>query len=128
MAESTSPEAAAESVTVVLGAKVLQLGITFKENCTDIRNSHAVDVVRGLQEFGCKVDVYDPWAAPEEVRLEYGIRSTQKISDSTSYDAIILAVAHREFTHFDFEKIRTSNSIVFDIKGVIPRKYVDGRL
>lgn len=112
----------------VLGAKVLQLGITFKENCTDIRNSHAVDVVRGLQEFGCKVDVYDPWAAPEEVRLEYGIRSTQKISDSTSYDAIILAVAHREFTHFDFEKIRTSNSIVFDIKGVIPRKYVDGRL
>lgn len=112
----------------ILDSKVLQLGITFKENCPDIRNSHAVDVVRGLEEFGCRVDVYDPWAEPEEVRHEYGLRSLREIPAGAKYDAIILAVAHREFADFNPESLRNPNAVVFDIKGVLPRKYVDGRL
>ena len=112
----------------ILGAKVLQLGVTFKENCPDIRNSHAVDVAHGLEEFGCQIDIYDPWAEPEEVSREYGIHSIREIPAGMRYDAIVLAVAHREFADFDLEKFQTSNSVVFDIKGVLPRKYVDGRL
>ncbi len=112
----------------VLGARVLQLGISFKENCPDIRNSHAVDVVRGLEEFGCKVDVYDPWAEPDEVRHEYNLPSIQEIPAGAKYDAIVLAVAHREFANFNPDEYRTPNGVVFDIKGVLPRKYVDGRL
>jgi len=114
----------------ILGAKVLQLGITFKENCPDIRNSHAVDVVRGLEEFGCRVDVYDPWAEPEEVRREYGFTSIEKLDmlKPGSYDAIVLAVAHREFAALDFQHFRKPAAVVFDIKGILPRQMVDGRL
>ncbi len=113
----------------VLGAKVLQLGITFKENCTDIRNSHAVDVVRGLQEFGCKVDVYDPWAEPKEVMAQYGLTSLKKLTQPRIlYDAVVLAVAHKEFTLFDISKLHNGNAVIFDIKGILPREIVDGRL
>lgn len=112
----------------ILGAKVLQLGLTFKENCPDIRNSHAVDVVRGLEEFGCQIDVYDPWADPGEVHREYGINSIQKISDGTKYDAIVLAVAHREFADFDLAAHIKPNAVVYDIKGMLPRRSIDGRL
>lgn len=114
----------------IYNAKVLQLGITFKENCPDIRNSHAVDVVRGLEEFGCAVDIFDPWAVPAEVKHEYGLKSIQDISklkDGT-YDAIILAVAHQEFKEFDVCKYRNGNAVIFDIKGVLPPNIVDGRL
>ena len=114
----------------ILGAKVLQLGITFKENCPDIRNSHAVDVVRGLQEFGCEVDIFDPWADPREVKHEYGLTS-QKDSGELSadgYDAVVLAVSHREFVQLDVSKFRKGNAVVFDIKGILPRDIVDGRL
>lgn len=113
---------------LINGAKVLVLGITFKENCNDVRNSHAVDVVRGLREFGCEVTVCDPWAAPEEVRREYGLKTTGELPAGTKYDAIVLAVAHREFVGFDPEPFRNPNAVVFDIKGVLPRKCVDGRL
>ncbi len=112
----------------ILGANVLQLGITFKENCPDIRNSHAVDLVRGLTEFGCHIDVYDPWAEPEEVEHEYGFPSIREIPSGKQYDAIILAVAHREFKDFNPDEYRHANAVVYDIKGVLPRKYVDGRL
>jgi len=114
----------------ILGSKVLQLGITFKENCPDIRNSHAVDVVRGLEEFGCQVDVYDPWAEPEEVRREYGFTSVEKLDmlKPGSYDAIVLAVAHSEFAALDFQHFRKPAAVVFDIKGLLPRHMVDGRL
>jgi len=114
----------------ILGSKVLQLGITFKENCPDIRNSHAVDVVRGLEEFGCRVDVYDPWAEPEEVRREYGFTSVEKLDmlKPGSYDAIVLAVAHREFVALDFQHFKKPAAVVFDIKGLLPRHMVDGRL
>ena len=114
----------------ILNAKVLQLGITFKEDCPDIRNSHAVDVVRGMEEFGCKVDIFDPWAVPSEVKQFYDLISTNRIEDIDlgGYDAIVLAVAHREFKDFDVTKYKNAVSIVFDIKGILPRDLVDGRL
>lgn len=114
----------------VLGAKVLQLGITFKENCPDIRNSHAVDVVRGLEEFGCQVDVFDPWAEPDDVNKLYGIKSVKDVSKLRfgDYDAIVLAVAHGEFRNMDITKYRNGNAVVFDIKGILPGEIVDGRL
>ena len=114
----------------ILGSKVLQLGITFKENCPDIRNSHAVDVVRGLEEFGCQVDIFDPWATPEEVEKCYGLKSFNHDDDlhSKTYDAIVLAVAHREFTDLNITDLRNSDAVVFDIKGILPRDWVDGRL
>ena len=114
----------------IKGAKVLQLGITFKENCPDIRNSRAVDVVTGLQEFGCDVHIFDPWADPEEVKAEYGVTSFRKQSelDADGYDAVVLAVAHREFVSLDVATLKNGDAPVFDIKGVLPLEVVDGRL
>ena len=114
----------------ILGAKVLQLGITFKENCPDIRNSHAVDVVRGLEEFGCDVDVLDPWADPAEVEKFYGVKTVSDVEALASgqYDAIVLAVAHREFAGFDAKSFGKNNVAVYDIKGILPRDGVDERL
>ena len=114
----------------ILGARVLQLGITFKENCPDIRNSHAVDVLRGLEEFGCKVDVIDPWADPDEVRKVYGVSSVAVFSEilDRDYDAIVLAVAHREFLSLDVTALKGGKAVVFDIKGCLPRDLVTERL
>ena len=122
------------------GSKVLVLGITFKENCPDIRNSRVIDVIREFQEFGCNVDVYDPWADPKEVKDEYGIEliTHQHINSSThsltAYDAVVLAVAHNEFKEIEkqlaHQHINTSThqQVVFDIKGFFDRNLVDGRL
>ncbi|WP_294435898.1 nucleotide sugar dehydrogenase [uncultured Victivallis sp.] len=113
----------------VLNAKVLQLGITFKENCPDIRNSHAVDVVRGLQEFGCEVDIYDPWADPDEVRQNYGLHSLrEKTEIADGYDAVVLVVAHREFANFDAAGVCREGAVIFDVKGLWPQKNVTARL
>ena len=114
----------------ILNSRVLQLGITFKENCPDIRNSRAIDVVRGLQEFGCRVDIFDPWASPEEIAHEYAVESVQdaaKLAEG-QYDAVVLAVAHREFAGMDVKKLCAENAVVFDIKAILPRDIVDGRL
>ncbi|WP_292654740.1 nucleotide sugar dehydrogenase [Nitratifractor sp.] len=112
----------------VKGAKVLVLGITFKENCPDIRNSRVIDVIRELQDFGCEVDVYDPWADPEEVKHEYGIELLKTIDQrlSTNYDAVVLAVAHNEFKTLDLNS--DDDMVVFDIKGMMDKDRVDGRL
>jgi len=114
----------------VANAKVLMLGITFKENCPDIRNSHAVDVVRGLKEFGCQVDIFDPWAEPAEIKHEYELSSVRELAslNKGDYDAIVLAVAHREFATLDFQLYKKPHAVVFDIKGILPREAVDGRL
>ncbi len=111
-------------------AKVLQLGITFKENCPDIRNSHAVDVVHGMQEFGCNVDILDPWAEPEEVERYYGLTSVKDVSALTGnpYDTIILAVAHQQFRTLELDKLRLGHTVIYDIKGLLPLEKVDGRL
>ena len=107
-------------------AKVLILGITFKENCTDIRNSKVVDIYNELKDFGLLVDVYDPNANPKEVKHEYGIALTDKLN---KYSAIILAVSHKEFLTLNLTKLKiNSKSVIYDIKAVLDRKLVDGRL
>ena len=114
----------------VLNAKVLQLGITFKENCPDIRNSRAIDVVRALEEFGCNVDIADPLADPEEVFAEYGIRSVRDVNSlrANNYEAVILAVAHREFLTLDLASLHDGSAVIYDIKGILPADQVSGRL
>ncbi len=114
----------------ILGARVLQLGITFKENCPDIRNSRSVDVADTLAEFGCRVDVCDPWADPDEVKRHYGINSFRDPDsfDFSYCDAIVLAVAHDQFRALDLGSRRKEGCIIYDIKGVLPRNLVDGRL
>ncbi len=107
-------------------AKVLILGITFKENCPDIRNSRVIDVVREFEEFSCKVDVYDPWADSSEVEREYGFELLTDIRQS--YDAIVLAVAHKEFESLDLDRYKNPNTVVFDIKGLLPKDKADARL
>jgi UDP-N-acetyl-D-galactosamine dehydrogenase len=107
------------------GAKVLVLGITFKENCPDIRNSRVIDVVRELQEFGTHVDVYDPWAAPEEVKREYGLGLLPTLD--SKYDAVVLAVAHDQFANLDVEGLKhDENAVVYDIKSKLKKS--DGKL
>ncbi|MDQ1325345.1 MAG: UDP-N-acetyl-D-glucosamine/UDP-N-acetyl-D-galactosamine dehydrogenase [Campylobacterota bacterium] len=107
------------------GSKVLVLGITFKENCPDIRNSRVIDVIHELQEFGVDVDVYDPWADKAEVKHEYGIDMIESF-EYGNYEAIILAVAHHQFRSLDLHK--TDKCVLFDIKSFIDSKKVDGRL
>ncbi|STA70722.1 nucleotide sugar dehydrogenase [Campylobacter ureolyticus] len=103
-------------------AKVLILGITFKENCPDIRNSRVIDVVKELKEFGCNVDVYDPWADKNEVLREYNLNLIENLN-LNNYDAVVLAVAHDEFKNLDFSNL---NAVTFDIKGILQNP--DGRL
>ena len=110
----------------VAGSRVLLLGITFKENCPDIRNSRVIDVYRELEQFGIEVSVYDPWADPDEVHEEYGLRL---ISQPTGvYDGIVLTVAHQEFGTLSFAPISTERTVVFDIKAFLDEQLVDGRL
>src|ERR1035437_615458 len=108
------------------GANVLVLGITFKENCSDIRNSRVIDVVTELQDFGCKVAVYDPWAAPLEVFDEYGVLLVPELEKG--YDAVVLAVAHDQFMKLDFNALRNGHGVLYDIKSILPKDLVDGRL
>ena len=104
------------------GSKVLVLGITFKENCPDIRNSRVIDVIEELQEFGCNIDIYDPWADTKEVEHEYNLKLIKEL-DTNKYEAIVLAVAHNEFKQL---KLKTKDNVVFDIKSILDE--TDGRL
>jgi UDP-N-acetyl-D-galactosamine dehydrogenase len=113
----------------IQGANVAVLGITFKENCPDIRNSRVIDVIHELKDFGCEVHVSDPWAEPGDVRHEYGL-DLMSLTDlnTQSFDAVILAVAHEEFKSLDFQKLKQENVILFDIKSILPKDQTDGRL
>lgn len=102
----------------VKGAKVLMLGFTFKENCPDVRNTKVVDVVKHLKEYGTSVDVYDPWANPAEVMHEYDMETTDKLPTST-YDAIVLAVSHKQFLDLDLKPLKKKISVVYDVKGIL---------
>lgn len=102
----------------VHGSNVLMLGITFKENCPDIRNTRAVDVYQSLIEYGLEIDVYDPWANPEEVQQEYGITSQQQMP-AEQYDAVVLTVAHKEFLDVDLSSVKAEQCFVYDVKGVL---------
>lgn len=115
---------------LVKDSKILILGITFKENCPDIRNTKVVDIYRSLEEYTHNITVYDPWADPARVENEYGVKVTSHLSPFTShlYDAVILAVAHDEFKSLDVKSLLKPNGVIYDVKGVLPRDIVDGRL
>ncbi|MFT4643612.1 MAG: UDP-N-acetyl-D-galactosamine dehydrogenase [Psychroserpens sp.] len=111
----------------IMGSKILILGVTFKENCPDIRNSKVADVYNELKEFGLEVDAYDYEADTEEVNQEYGIRLIDEIKEK--YDGILLAVSHTKFSTINIESLKKdSNSVVYDLKGFLPRNQVDSRL
>ena len=113
------------------GARVLMLGITFKENCPDIRNSKVADVVRELQKQGARVDVYDPWASGAECHHEYGLKPLRALNGAARYDAAVVAVAHRQFRELGPRGVRRlcrKNHVLYDIKHVFPATEVDGRL
>ena len=108
------------------GATLLMLGITFKENCPDVRNTKIVDVISALKDYGIKVELHDPWANPEEVLHEYGL-TTSTDKPATTFHAVVLGVAHQEFLDLDINALRNKNSVLYDVKGVLGDK-ADGRL
>jgi UDP-N-acetyl-D-glucosamine/UDP-N-acetyl-D-galactosamine dehydrogenase len=114
----------------VKGARALVLGMTFKENCPDIRNSKVIDVVRELERYGARVDIYDPWANPPECRHEYGLKPVRELK-AGHYDVAVVAVAHRQFRELGARGVRRlckKNHVLYDIKHVFPAAAVDGRL
>ena len=114
----------------VKGSRILVMGLTFKENCPDVRNTKIVDVVRELEKYGAKVDVCDPWADPDEAEHEYGLRPVKKLKDG-SYDAVVMGVAHEQFRKMGIAKVRElgrKNHVLYDIKYVFKADEVDGRL
>jgi len=113
----------------VKNGNALVLGITFKENCPDIRNSKAIDVISELKNYDLNVDVFDPWANSEEVRKEFGVSLISDISNlKNQYDTIILTVSHQEFSNFKIDNYISETSVVFDVKSFLPEDKIDGRL
>lgn len=113
----------------VKNGNALVLGITFKENCPDIRNSKAIDVISELKNYNLNVDVFDPWANAEEVKNEFGITLISEEKDlKKTYDTIILTVSHDEFREFNLENYTNETSVVFDVKSFFPEDQIDGRL
>lgn len=109
-------------------AKVLVLGVTFKENCPDCRNTKVVDIISELEDFGCIVDICDPWVDADVVKREYGKQIITSVDSSKDYDAIIACVAHNQFKTFDFKKYHDKGTVIFDVKNFVPRELVDARL
>ena len=118
-----------EKGATIKGANILVLGITFKENCPDIRNSRTIDIIREFETYHMDVDVYDPWASKEEVKHEYGFDLLCSSSElKTDYKAIVLAVSHNEFLSLDLKKLKSEIGVVFDVKALFPKDQIDGRL
>ena len=111
----------------VNGATLLMLGITFKENCPDVRNTKIVDVIKALQEYGISISIYDPLAKAEEVLQEYGLICHQELVEGQKFDAIVLGVAHTPFLTMDLSRLQNANGIIYDVKGVLGSK-ADGKL
>lgn len=112
---------------LVKNAKVLILGVTFKENCPDIRNTKVVDIYNTLREYTPNITVYDPWANAEHVFQEYGVSVTNEMP-MTQFDAVILAVAHNEFLELNVKSFVKEGGVIYDVKGILPRDIIDGRL
>lgn len=112
---------------LIKDANILVLGITFKENCPDIRNTKIVDIYHTLREYTSNIDIYDPWANVEKVKSEYGIDIMSNLPKK-KYEAIILAVAHEQFKDIDFSDLKKDLSVIYDVKGILPRNIIDGRL
>ncbi len=111
----------------VLGSNVLMLGITFKENCPDIRNTRAIDVYNELKSYNVNVDVYDPWASVDEVRKEFGFLPINNM-DIKKYHSVILTVAHKEYLELDLRSFLVKDGVLYDVKGVLPLQVIDARL
>ena len=111
----------------VLNSKVLILGFTFKENCPDVRNTKVIDIYNTLKEYNTKVTIHDPWANPEIAQREYGVEIHNELP-TARYDAIVLAVSHREFEGLDLDKLKADNSVVYDVKSFLPPHTYDQRL
>ena len=110
----------------IIDSNVLILGITFKENCPDIRNSKAIDVVKRFKDFKCNVTVLDPWANKHEVKKEYDLDIINKVPDN-KFEAIVLTVSHNEFSIINLETLKKERSVVYDVKGILGNK-ADARL
>lgn len=113
---------------LVKDSKILILGITFKENCPDIRNTKVVDIYTSLEEYTKNVTVYDPWANKENVKREYDIDIVSEQPTGEKFDAVILAVAHNQFKELDIKSLVVDNGVVYDVKGILDRTIIDGRL
>ena len=112
---------------MVKNARILILGITFKENCPDIRNTKVVDIYHTLSEYTPNITVFDPWADADYVFQEYGVTVTNEVP-SNKFDAVILAVAHKEFLDMDVKSFVREGGVIYDVKGILPREIIDGRL
>ena len=115
----------------VLGSKVLVLGLTFKENCPDLRNTKVVDIVKALRAYNTDVDVYDPWIDVAEARHEYGLHCLHEPPKAGTYAAIVLAVGHHQFTAMGEAGIKAlgeADAVIYDVKSILPVSAVDGRL
>lgn len=112
---------------MVKDAKILILGVTFKENCPDIRNTKIVDIYQTLEEYTHNITVYDPWANAADVKREYGVEVVNTLTES-GFDAVILAVAHKEFLQLDVRALAQPNGVVYDVKGILPKNVIDARL
>lgn len=114
--------------THIIDAEVLVLGFTFKENCPDVRNTKVIDIIRRLEEYKVKVCIHDPWANSDQVKQEYGVICQNGESKKRRYDAILIAVAHTAFKDLDLTKLCKENTVVYDIKSVLPNTVVSARL
>ena len=113
---------------IVKDAKILLLGITFKENCPDVRNTKIVDIYHTLEEYTSNITVFDPWANGDYVKHEYGLEIVNELPANEKYDAVILGVAHKEFLELDVKSLVKDGGVIYDVKGILPRDIVDGRL
>jgi UDP-N-acetyl-D-galactosamine dehydrogenase len=111
----------------VNGANILILGITFKENCPDVRNTKAVDLISSLKDYGANITIHDPWANEQEVLHEYGLTSLKTIPNQ-KFDAVVLTVSHSKFKGLDYQSLKNENAVLYDVKNFIDDTYVDGRL
>ncbi len=115
----------------VVESRILLMGLAFKENCPDLRNSKVIDVIKVLQEFNAKIDVYDPWVDHQEALREYGVNCLTGLPEANQYDGIILAVGHQEFFDLGISGIRAfgkDDVVIYDVKGLFPKHETDGRL
>ena len=111
----------------VNGANILILGITFKENCPDVRNTKAVDLISSLKDYGANITIHDPWANEQEVLHEYGLTSLKTLPNQ-KFDAVVLTVSHNKFKGLDYQSLKNNNAVLYDVKNFIDDTYVDGRL
>jgi UDP-N-acetyl-D-galactosamine dehydrogenase len=112
----------------VKGANVLVLGITFKENCPDVRNTRVVDIIKELESYEINLTIYDPWAKPEDVAHEYGINIITSLPDGPVYDSLMLAVAHKDYLATDWTTHVKPKGIIYDVKGCLDKGMVSARL